>query len=99
MKRILMLAAIVVLILGCSEFTVKTDYGFLGPAVYELTNGDLSIKYYNGNCCCIAKDVLGEIKLRIETGRLDWTKLKDKQYADEYLQSVCDSLLNLQEHN
>jgi hypothetical protein len=82
----------VLLFVQCSEFTVKTDHGFFGPDVYELTNGEISIKYYNGNCCCIAKEVLMEVQRRIESNELDWTKLRDKTFADQYLQKVCDEL-------
>ena len=86
------LSLLCVLLAGCNEFTIKTHRGFLSPDVYELTNGDISIKYYNGDCCCIAKEVLTEIKRRIEIGEMDATKLKDKKYVDEYLRRLCNEM-------
>lgn len=80
------------LLAGCNEWKVKKHSGFMTPDVYELTNGDVSIKYYNGDCCCIAKDVLTEVKLRIENNQIDVAKLKDKKFVDDYLRNLCNEM-------
>lgn len=64
----------------------------MSPDVYELTNGTISIKYYNGDCCCIAEKVLTEIKSRIERKKINAQKFADKYFTSCYLQSICDSL-------
>lgn len=80
------------LLAGCNEWKVKKHGGFMTPDVYELTNGDMSIKYYNGDCCCIAKEVLTEVKKRIEANQIDVIKLNDKKFVDEYLQKLCNEM-------
>ena len=78
---------------GCNgNFVVKTHHGFMSPDVYELTNGDISIKYYNGNCCCIAKDVLIEMKSRIEKNEIIIDSLNNKKFVDNYLQKLCNEM-------
>jgi len=77
---------------GCNGWDVKKHSGFMSPDVYELTNGDISIKYYNGDCCCIAKEVLTEVKKRIEANQIELIKLNDKKFVDEYLQKLCNEM-------
>jgi len=90
MKKLFVLISLIfITACSCSEFTVKTQLGVFGPDVYELTNGGISIKYYNGNCCCIAKDVLVEMKNRIEKGVIEIDSLKSKKFVDSYLRDLC----------
>jgi hypothetical protein len=89
---------IVVLILaylsldGCNSLSLKTHHGWLGPNVYELTDGVISINYYDGDCCCIAKAMLTEIKRRVEEDNLDWNLFKDSLYTKNYLSQLCQEM-------
>ena len=81
---------------NCGGLTIKTSHGFMGPDVYELTDGDISVKYYNGNLCqgallkgFNAKDVLKEVKRQVESGELKWELMRNKVFAKEYLHEVC----------
>ena len=77
-------------LIGCNNgLTLKSHYNLFGSTVYELTDGNISIKYYNGLCCCIAKEVLEEIKTMVSEGELNWYKFADKKYADERLKVIC----------
>lgn len=93
MKKILLLIIAITLFVGCSSLRLKTDHGWFGPDVYELTDGELSVRYYNGDCCCIAKEVLEELRNRVNSGKVDWQKFADKKFADEYLKQLCAEML------
>ncbi len=98
MHKLKILTLVILLFTGCSaSWQLKTHHGFLTPNVYELTDGNISIKYYNGQCCCVAKEVLTELKTRIETGQIDPARLKDKTFVEKTLQQLCNELKNNQE--
>ena len=92
-KLIVLFIALILLLLACNNgLIIKSHHNLLGPTVYELTDGNHSIKYYNGQCCCIAKKVLEEIKQQIEDNELSWQDMKNKEFADKYLQQICNEL-------
>lgn len=91
MKKLLFLF-LVIIITSCSSLSLKTDHGWFGPDVYELTDGEISVRYYNGDCCCIAKEVLEELHNRVDAGKVDWQKFADKKFAKEYLSKLCEEL-------
>jgi len=67
----------------------------MGPDVYSLSGNGIVVNYYNGECCCIAKEVLKELQRRVDDGELDWMKMKDETFRDEYLRQVCRELKEL----
>jgi len=77
---------------GCNSLTLKTHHGWLGPNVYELTDGKISITYYDGDCCCIARDVLKEIKRRVEEDNLEWGLFNDSLYTKNYLSQLFQEM-------
>ena len=91
-SRLVFFIGLMFLLVACSGLTLKSHWDLFGPTVYELTDGNISIKYYNGNCCCIAKEVLEKVKKNVESGKLDWQKMQNKEFADKYLQQVCNEL-------
>jgi len=74
------------------SLSLKTHHGWLGPNVYELTDGKISITYYDGDCCCIARDVLKEIKRRVEEDNLEWGLFNDSLYTKNYLSQLCQEM-------
>lgn len=93
-QKKIIIALMLFILSACSStgWQVKTDRGFLGPDVYELTNGDISVKYYNQQCCCIAKEVLIELKRRIEAGKVKPERLKNNRYKEMILKQICKQL-------
>lgn len=92
MRHLLLILILATLMFGCSNLRLKTDHSWFGPDVYELTDGEISVRYYNGDCCCIAKEVLEELRYRVNSGKVDWQKFSDKKFADEYLKNLCIEL-------
>jgi len=93
--RILLVVYLLIGILvlsSCSTWRVNTSYGFLSSDTYTLTNGDIAIHYYNGDCCCIAEEVLQELKRRIESGEVNSETLRDRKYANKLLREICKEL-------
>ena len=78
----------ILVLLSCSTWRVNTSYGFLSSDTYILTNGDIAIHYYNGDCCCIAEEVLQELKRRIELGEVNSEMLRDKEYVNKLLREI-----------
>lgn len=83
-------------IIGCDGgMTLKTHGGFGNPSTYELTDGTNSITYYNGDCCCIAKYVLLEVKARVERNELRWEALiTDREFRGRYLRNLCKEMVD-----
>lgn len=77
---------------ACAQVKVKTHHNFMGSDVYEATDGKVSVKYYNGECCCIAKEVLKRLAEDANSGLLDWDMMQDEIFRKAALRLVCDEL-------
>jgi hypothetical protein len=74
---------------GCVGVTVHTHHGFMGPDTYEATDGKVSVGYYNGDCCCVAEQVLDNLAAKANKGELDWSKMADEKFKRETLWNEC----------
>lgn len=97
MKKIIFAAMIAVLslTLACSSVgrvKVSTDRGFMGPDVYVATDGQTEVRYYNGRCCCVAKNVLERLAARANSGDLDWGAMEDPATRDRELADLCKAV-------
>lgn len=61
----------------------------MGPDVYYATDGKTEVRYYNGQCCCVAKKVLESLADRANSGELDWSKMADKDFRSFELKQQC----------
>lgn len=96
MKKLAMIAMALLLptlLTGCGV-RVKEHWGFMGPSTYEATNGKISVTYYNGACCCVAEQVLENLADYANSGKLDWSKMADKDFADKVLEEECQRVKN-----
>lgn len=80
---------------GCGV-RVKTNWGFMGPDVYVASDGNIEVIYYNGECCCIAKEVLESLSYKANHGELDWAKMSDKEFRKTTLLEECTRLKKLE---
>jgi hypothetical protein len=74
---------------GCAEVRVKTHYGWMGPDTWEATDGKVSVNYYNGDCCCIAKEVLQSLADQANSGAFNWVMMDDQRFREETLSQRC----------
>lgn len=79
---------LILLLVGCGV-RVHTDRGWMGPNVYYATDGKIEVRYYNGQCCCIAKKVLESLADRANSGKLDWNRMADEKFQDYELALQC----------
>jgi hypothetical protein len=85
------------LLFGCAGISIKTHSGFIGPDIYEATDGKIPVYYYNGDCCCIAKEVLEVLADRANRQDVDWNLMLNQVVRDSILQRTCDSLKAIQQ--
>jgi hypothetical protein len=78
---------------SCAGVRVKTHHGFMGPNVFEATDGKVSVSYYNGNCCCVAEKVLESLAKQANSGMLDWNLMQFKEFRERVLKEECDKML------
>lgn len=95
MKRLLLMVCCVCLLSGCAGVTVKTHHGWMGPDTWEATDGKVSVSYYNGNCCCVAEEVLQTLADKANSGQFDWSKMADEKYKEQVLADTCWHVLNM----
>jgi hypothetical protein len=79
---------------GCGV-RVKAHYGFMGPDTYEATDGKVSVHYYNGNCCCVAKEVLESLANEANSGKLDWVLMEFPEFRERVLAEECKKVKDL----
>lgn len=72
-----------------ADVHVKHHHGFMGPDTWEATDGKISVPYYNGNCCCVAEQVLQNLADKANSKEMDWSKMADPEFRSAILQSEC----------
>jgi len=77
------------LLAGCVRVEVKTHHGWTGPDTYEATDGKVSVTYYNGLCCCVAKQVLESLAGKANAGKLDWSMMANDSFKNRTLSEEC----------
>lgn len=84
-----LLILLLVFLVSCHDIEIKTHNNFFGSTTYEATDGEISVHYYNGQCCCVAKEVLERLIEKTESGRYVWEFMKDQEYQDMALTEMC----------
>lgn len=84
-----MIALLILFSFGCSSVRIDTHHGFLAPDVYELTDGSVSYFYYNGDCCCVAKEVLENVLADYKSDKISQHNWVDKEFMYKYIDSIC----------
>lgn len=64
----------------------------MGPDMYEATDGKIPVYYHDGDCCCIAEEVLESLADRANKHDFDWMIMGDQVVRDSMLWKTCDSL-------
>ena len=64
----------------------------MSPEIYEATDGNISVYFYDGSCCCVAKKVLENLAYKANTGGLDWKKMEDESYQKQILSEECEKI-------
>lgn len=91
MIRYILLLLIISVTPGClGHVSVHTDRGWMGPDVYYATDGETEVRYYNGQCCCVAKKVLQSLADKANnTTDLKWSDMADPEYKKKILSDQC----------
>lgn len=92
LKKLILAIAVISLNAGCAlgkEVKVKTHYNLFGPTVWEATDGTTSVTYYNGNCCCVAEEVLESLARQANQNELHWPKMADEKFKKAILNAEC----------
>jgi hypothetical protein len=93
----ILLSLLLICVSSCG-LRVKTYHNWFGPDIYTLTDGNYKLMYYNGDCCCVAKQVLEKIKDEIKTGYVEWPRVVlDHEYKEYCLKHYCDELRGVKE--
>jgi hypothetical protein len=95
MKYIIALT-LAVSMLSCSwtnSLKVENVDQYKGISYYRLSDDKISVVYASSMCPCIAREVLDEVKRRVESKELDWLKMADDKFAQDYLEKVCREML------
>jgi hypothetical protein len=92
MKALTFVFCCLLVLSGCSGVTVKTHHGFMGPDSWEATDGQVSVSYYNGDCCCVAERVLLNLAAQANRQELDWSKMADPEFSQSALAAECKKL-------
>ena len=85
MKSILIL---LIILTGCGV-RIDVHRSIMAPDVYELTDGSVSYFYANGDCCCIAEEVVESVLGDYKNGKISQQQWNDKQFMKNYLDSTC----------
>lgn len=93
--RLTILALLISLTISCTiQHKVKLyeENGYGGPTIWTASNGRVSVSYYNGQCCCIAKYVLQNLADDSNAGVFDWNDMSDKAIKEAKLAEECKRL-------
>jgi hypothetical protein len=88
-KNILIICICCFVLCSCGRVRVKTSWGYMGPNTYIATDGKIEVRYYNGACCCVAKQVLESLADKANSGELDWSLMADKEFRSKTLSDEC----------
>lgn len=94
MRRAAIVSCIFVLFLcaGCASTRISTHRMFMYPTTYTIEDREtgVSVGYYNGNCCCVAEEVLHHVQKGIEAGTVDREAFfSDPEYRAGILKLFC----------
>jgi hypothetical protein len=95
MNRILLIICSIIFVgafTACADVRVKTHHGWMGPSTWEATDGKISVSYYNGNCCCVAEQVLKNLAEKANRHELDWRQMADPKFREDALANECKKL-------
>lgn len=84
--------AFLMLLAGCQHIRLSTEHSFMGPDVYVATDGKTEVRYYNGKCCCNAKEVLAAVVKDANEGIFDWSLMRNEEYKDKRLHNMCTKI-------
>ena len=93
-KKLIIIIGVLIFFFGCKTVRVKSHWGYMGPSTYEATDGTISVFYYNGNCCCVAEQVLINLADRANRGEFQWSIMADKAMKDKMLEEECQRMKN-----
>lgn len=85
---VLILMLLTLSMTACSGLQVKEHETWSGVNSYELTDGDISVRYYKSSCP-FPKETLEAVIKEVQKGFVIWELMNDRKYRDLVLKEQC----------